>query len=327
MFERRFIENFLNGYTEKEQENISKDINIVKSITFDMAKARGHDEDLVYIGTAGGPGAGKTTALETYLNENQLVDYVYADPDQVSLKNMNFTYRKSLTNFEYASASSNRVALKNAYDKWRGASNYLCHEMLQIAFGNDDGKGPKYSVAHGTTATSPHMETLYKNAKELGYKINLLLCYSQDETREKAITRREQEQAFVQTDPKDVISKGVDFPRRFDLYFNYADELNFYWNDEHNHGTLPTPCAKISKDNTSLSLTVLNESAWISFCKQYLTDIQKNNIPICEVFEKFIPKAALFENEKKASLAFWENSISNNSLHRHEVRANNYKLG
>lgn len=313
MFPREFIDSFLKGYSEEDKIKIKKDLEIVEKVTFDEAKPNdASSAQPVYLATAGGPGSAKTTTLETFLQENHLENYVYADPDQVSLKNMNFTYRKSLSNFEMASANSNYDALKNAYNKWRGASNYICHEMLQIAFGNNDGLGDKYSVAHGTTSTSPHMESLYKRIKARDYRIVLLLCYSADETRKAAIEKRENEQAFVQSDPNDVISKGVDFPKRFDDYFRYADEIHFYWNNELHHGKLPKPCARYIKNEHDADLTVLNKNDWANFCKKYLWDIEKNKIEICCNFATLIPKELL--NEKVAAANLQNFSIYNPGL-------------
>lgn len=343
MFSREFIDNFLNSYSTEEKEKIFKDLQIVKSITFDMARPIDSTHHPVYLATAGGPGSAKTTTLETYIIDNQLQDYVYADPDQVSLKNMSFTYRKSLSNYEYAKASSNYLALKFAYDKWRGASNYICHEMLQLAFGSNNGKDQRYSIAHGTTSTSPHIASLYQRIKSLGYKINLLLCYSQDETRKQSVIRREKEQVFVQTDPKEVISKGNDFPKRFDIYFTYADEIHFYWNDELTHGKLPTPCASLSNTSQGPILTIFNEPHWIYFCSKYLSDVRANNLTICEAFARLIPKD-LLENEKafqspapfeavsstesssvhSGKIRFWGATDTEDKYLRNEVRPNVY---
>jgi hypothetical protein len=292
MFPRDFIESHLKNYSSEEQAKIKKDLAIVKQLYFDSAIAN-QDSTPVYLATAGGPGSGKNTALEAYLIANQLDHYVYVDTDQVTLKNMNFTYRRSLTNYDYAIAPSNLAALRAAYDKWRAASNYITHELMQIAFGNDDGKGEKYSIAHGTTSTSPNIGLLYRDAKSFGYRITLLLCYSQDETRKRFVETREKEQAFVQTLPADVISKGADFPRRFNLYFQYADEMFFYWNDELTHGKLPIACAHYVKDSNGVKLEVLNESDWNSFCSQYLRDIKQYGIEICESFAAFIPDKLL----------------------------------
>jgi hypothetical protein len=309
MYSRETIENFLKGYSKEELEKIRKDLKIVQEVTYDMVKPNKASDRPVYLATAGGPGSAKTTTIETFLRENKLDNYVYADPDQVSLKNMIFTYRKSLTNFDFAIAKSNHMALKNAYDKWRGASNYICHEMLQIAFGNKDRTEARYSVAHGTTSTSPHIASLYQNVKDFDYRIVLLLCYSQDETRKQAVARREKEQGFVQTDPNEVISKGSDFPKRFDIYFSYADEIHFYWNDELSHGKLPTPCAKLITTSNSSNLSILNEADWINFCRKYLQDIQKYNIEICKTFAPLIPKSLLDIKKAVATSALQESSL------------------
>lgn len=321
MFERKFIENFLTGYSESEKVQIEKDLGIIQAITFNTVKPDTSGAP-VYLATAGGPGSAKTTALETYLIDNKLQNYLYADPDQVSLKNMCFTYRSSLTNYHFARAKSNHQALQDAYVKWRGASNYVCHEMLQIAFGGNEGLGPRYSVAHGTTSTSPEIEKLYQRIKALGYRVVLLLCYSHDETRKKTIIRREQEQAFVQTDPNDVISKGINFPKRFDVYFNYADEIHFYWNDELVHEKLPTSCAKLVITASASNLTVSNEADWLNFCKKYLRDIQENDVKICRKFEQIIPRN-LLEREKIASAS----ALQAHSMYSAESSASSANAG
>lgn len=298
MFPRDFIEGFIKDYSEEDKIRIKKDLKIVEQITFDTAKPTiDESTTLEYLATAGGPGSAKTTALEAFLVTNKIDHFVYADPDQVSLKNMNFTYRQALRNYDFALAKSNYEALKFAYDKWRGASNYICHEMLQAAF---DGK---YSIAHGTTSTSPYVSSLYEKVKALGYRITLLLCYSQDETRKRAVERREREQAFVQTDPREVISKGSDFPRRFDIYFEYANEIFFYWNNELDHGQLPTPCARFVKNENDSSLTVINQTDWNHFCNKYLEDCKQYDIKICDRFLPFIPKKLLDTPKDSTTIA------------------------
>jgi hypothetical protein len=205
MFPREFIESFLKDYSAEEKIRIKKDLEIIHSLSFDNTKSFS-SPDLIYLATAGSPGSGKSTVLETFVRKNKLEHFVYTDPDQVSLKNMNFTYRKSLSSYHFAESKSNYATLKDAYDKWRAASNYICHEMLQVAFGGEINLNQQFSIAHGTTSTNPVMEIFYKK-KSLNYRINLLLCYSPDAIRKQAIQVREKEQAFVQVDPKDIISK------------------------------------------------------------------------------------------------------------------------
>ncbi len=135
------------------------------------------------------------------------------------------------------------------------------------------------------------MGSLYQRIKARGYRITLLLCYSNDETRRQCIANREKAQGFVQCDPGDVVEKGKMFPERFDVYFQYADELFFFWNDELTHGQLPKPCAKFEKINGGdARLTVLDERAWISYCRKYLQDVATLKIPVCRAFENLIPK-------------------------------------
>ncbi|MBV8801779.1 MAG: AAA family ATPase, partial [Gammaproteobacteria bacterium] len=298
-FTKEFISSFLQHYTPEEKNEIAKDLKNIREYTFDKAVSLSQsDAPLEYVATAGAPGAGKTTVIETFIKENHLKNYVYADPDQI-LKNMNYTYRKSLSNYHFAEAKSNHDALKDAYNKWRPASNYICHEMLQIAFGSENKKETQFCLAHGTTSTNLAVEQLYKKIKSRNYSIHLLLCYSPDPIRKEAIEKREKEQAFVQVDAKEVISKGEDFLKRFDVYFSYADKISFYWNDKLEHGRLPVSCATFNKlsDNSTV-LMVTDPVGWEFFCKKYLADCEQYQINMCDDFKSLIPKKILKKSEK-----------------------------
>jgi predicted ABC-type ATPase len=297
MLDRQFINTFLTTYDAAEVSKIKKDLTIVEKVTFDQAT---HSDKPVYLATAGAPGAGKSTTLEAYLQQNNLEHFVYVDPDQVSLKNMNFTYLNSLTNYNYALASSNLDALYKAYKKWRAASNYISHELMQAAFTPDE-HAMRYSLAHGTTSTSPFLEPMYEKIKAAGYRIVLLMCYCNDDTRLKLNVSRETEQAFVKTTPEEVISKGVDFPKRFDLYFKYADEILFYWNNELAHQKLPSPCAKYQKTVEGVQLTILNDAEWKLFYCKYLQDVEEKRIELCKAFSSLLPKR--LRGEVSVSLA------------------------
>lgn len=302
MFTQEFIESFLKGYSAEEVDAIKQDLAIITRLSFYQIQQQSLSERPMYVATAGGPGSAKSTTLETFLRLNNLMrQFVYADPDAVSLKNMIFTYRQSLSYFDFASAPSNHATLKAAYDKWRGASNYITHEILQTAFGGEHGADAKYSIAHGITSTYPKIATLYERIKARGYRITLLLCYSDDETRRNRIERREKEQGFVQCDPHDVVEKGKMFPERFDDYFQHADELFFYWNNSLTHGQLPRPCAKFERTERDVNLTILDERAWICFCRKYLHDVNTLQIPICRAFENLIPRELVASSTGVAS--------------------------
>ena len=104
-------------------------------------------------------------------------------------------------------------------------------------------------------------------------------------------------QAFVKVTSDDMIKKGEDFPRRFDIYFTYADEIIFYWNDKIEHGKFTQPCAKYVSNRTEASpLSVFNDAEWKSFYVKYMMDTDKLEIPRCPQFINLIPQqpAAVF---------------------------------
>jgi hypothetical protein len=280
----------LKDYSPEEINQIEKDFRDISNLSFDSAKpATGQP---VYLATAGAPGAAKSTTLEYYIRTNNLGHYVYTDPDEVVLKAMKYTYDKSLTLYELAQAPSNHAAFKKAYDKWRAASNNINNRIFALALGANNGANneKKYNVAHGTTSTSPYIENLYTYLKAAGYRIVLLLCYNHEETRKKLNDNREREQAFVKVTADDMIKKGEDFSRRFDIYFKYADEILFYWNDKVEHGKFTQPCAKYVSDRPDASpLTVFNEAEWKCFYDKYMLDTGKLDIPRCTKFINLIP--------------------------------------
>ena len=96
----------------------------------------------------------------------------------------------------------------------------------------------------------------------------------------------------MQADPEDIVNKGIEFPKCFDIYFKYADEVYFYWNEELVRGKLPEPCAKFVN---GLGLTIFEEKTtdWNNFCRKYLQDVQQYNIKICDGFKALIPNELL----------------------------------
>ncbi len=323
MFSRELIESFLldpatkkDIYTVEEKKKILEDLERIRQRVFREKTPRPYiDIDKVpyetyllakpkYYASAGAPGAGKSTTLEVFLEnlpESIKQHLVYLDPDQCVLKFM-YAYLESLTCLAYAKAASNHAALKSAYDTWRAASNYICHTLLREA-----SKREEYSIAHGTTSTSPHIAALYESIQRKGYVITLLLCAANDETRENNIKRRETEQGFVQVDPAEVVSKGKLFPERFDIYFKYADELYFYWNDALCHQKLPTPCAYYRREASGeIHFEIKNQAEWQLFCEKYYQDCKKYKIPVCAAFDLLVSSKKevaekIEENMKKSA--------------------------
>jgi hypothetical protein len=269
LFTEEYLQDFLKTYTKEEQQLVQKDLAALLDYSFFKRPPEALTQKLVYLATAGGPGACKSTVLETYLRHNGLQHYVYTDPDQVALRKMNFTYRDWVSSFNLAAATSYKEALTAAYQKWRWASNYIAHCVFQEAFLQG------HHIAHGTTSTGLHVAQLYEKLKEV-YSIELLLCYAADETRLQTIQTREQKLGFVQADPKEVISKGKDFCKRFPIYFQYADKLAFYWQDEIKNGQLPQ--ASATWERVTNQITVHHQRHWDLFCAQYRADLKEANM-------------------------------------------------
>lgn len=265
------IKESLKGYTEEEIKLIYEDYRNIKSLCFrNMTSAK---DNPIYIGTAGGPGASKSTILEYYLRDKP--NYTYLDPDQRALRYMINTYLQEFTNHKISQIADPTKLLQNAYNKWRGASNYIASSLLNEAYAN------RYNIAHGTTATSPHISSFFKNLKNKSYKIVLLLCYSTDENRVNALNNRAEKQFFLQVDPDDIVKKGKMFPERFKDYFQYADEIHFYWTDKFNEGSKHAASLVRNSD-----IKIHDAAAMEKFTQQYEHDrnaLNKNEIFPLEV--------------------------------------------
>lgn len=244
----------LKGYSKKEIKLIEEDAKNIKSLCFrNITPATGSP---VYIGTAGGPGASKTTILETYLQDKP--NYVYLNPNQRALNFMINTYGQEFTNYKFSQTPDRQKLSHDAYNKWRGASNFITFSLLNEAFAN------KYNIAHGTTATSPHIARFYSKLKNNSYRIILLLAYSTNENRINAATHRSEKQNFCQADPDDVAKKGKMFPKRFKDYFHYADEIHLYWTDKFNEGS--THAASLVRGS---AIKIHDTAAMEKFTQQY----------------------------------------------------------
>ena len=168
-----FVDSQLKGYSSKDVDLIKEDLANITRLCFRDATHPSQETQPIYIATAGGPGASKSTILEQYLESHP--GFVYADPDQRALVFMINTYRQSLTNNEIRKSDSYKNLLKKAYEEWRSASNYIACTILNEAYAK------AYNIAHGTTSTATQISGLYDRLKEKKYKIVLFLCASPDE--------------------------------------------------------------------------------------------------------------------------------------------------
>lgn len=269
----QFVDSQLKDYSQEERDLIGDDLANISKLCFRGQKPLTGQR--TYVATAGGPGASKSTILETFLQERS--DFVYADPDQRALRFMINTYLLSLNNYATSQAPSYGKLLEFAYKKWRAASNYIACKILNDAFA----KG--YNIAHGTTSTAKEVCGLYDRLKAKKYKIILLLCGSSDQNRLNSIHNRAMTQEFVQNSDEDTINKGKVFWERLPIYFQYADEIHFYWTQEFKKGSV-----KAAIFDKVTGLTILDPEAYNSFIKQY--ELARLEKPELVPFTMLIPK-------------------------------------
>lgn len=259
-FSPQAITSHLKDYTEEEQAAIEQDLKVVRSICCKSPKK--WNKKPVYLATAGSPGARKSTILERFLKNNpSFSEITYVDPDQRALRFMVHTYySQSLSAFAIADFQNYLLATKAAYEKWRGASNYIALTLLEEAFAQ------RRDIAHGTTCTGEHIPSFLSKVQDAGYEIVLLLCSCEDAFRQRAIQYRNEEQKFYQSTPKDALAKGKLFPQRMLAYFTYADTLYLFWSDD-----LATPerCAAVFAEG---NLEVVDDDAFNHFINKYEAD-------------------------------------------------------
>jgi len=209
------------SYTEAELKKIYDDYQSIYNKTFETA-----EKGRVYITTAGGPGAGKSTVLEKELeferdqSVNHLVmhskKFAYIDPDRAALFFMKNTYCKDLQ----ADADPTR-----AYNKWRGASNFIANTLLAMALKEG------YNIAHGTTMTAPALvveKLLTKIAEVYHYAIEMHHVTAPDQVRVDSVKSRNMN-GIVQETGDDLVQKGKALFERYPLYLKHIPVIHFWW--------------------------------------------------------------------------------------------------
>ncbi len=90
-----YVQKFLLGYSPVEVALIKDDLDNLRKLCFRGISFVPIDKR-IYVATAGGPGAGKSTIFEDYLSKKP--NFVYLDPDQRALRFMINTYLQEFTN-------------------------------------------------------------------------------------------------------------------------------------------------------------------------------------------------------------------------------------
>lgn len=228
-FTPEMISTHLESYNEEEKTQVEKDLVVVRGVCCPTEKvAKTLNRHPFYLATAGGPGARKSTILERFMqNHPEYRESVYLDPDQRTLKFMVNTYYAQSLNALRAGITANYLDVqKAAYEKWRGASNYISLTLLEEAFAKRD------NIVYGTTSTGGHIGQFMERLRSAGYHTTLLLCSCEDDVRKAAVEYRLDQQKFYQSTPEDAVAKGRLFPQRMGVYFSCADTLYLVWSDD-----------------------------------------------------------------------------------------------
>lgn len=249
----------LESYTEEEIRLIQKDLKTVRSICLEDTE---RSETPFFLATAGAPGSRKTTILERFIaGHPEVQEGVYLDSDTRILKYMGHTYyAQSLTPFVIAQSDDYMQVIRNAYNKWHYAADYIMVSLFEEAV--ETGR----SITFGVTSTGAHVPRFLAKMREAGYKIILLLCSCPDDLRREAVEYRNNVVRFYQSSPEDVFAKGKLFPQRMWAYFAYADLMYFYWSDEL---FLPERLAGIWQNG---EMTVIDPEAMQRFIDKYEAD-------------------------------------------------------
>lgn len=270
-FSTQMIETHLSGYDKEEKTAIMKDLAIVRDVCF--SGKHENPERPFYLATAGAPGARKSTILERFLiTHPEYAEGVYTDPDQRALKFMVHTYyTRSLNALANASHEKYQMVQKAAYEKWRGASNYIALIVLEEAFQG------RFNVIHGSTSTGGHIPLFFEKLKKAGYSLNLILCSCEDSLRAETVNYRCEEQKIYQSTPEDALSKGKFFAQKMEHYFQWADSLYLFWSD-----ALLTP-ERLAATYINKTLTIHDQEAYSNFVSKYERDRQAFHLEGIEI--------------------------------------------
>lgn len=211
-------------YDPKVQKDLQDDIRDI----FQEIMNKNPEKKKTIIVTCGAPGAGKTYVLRKILLEKENGRVAYVCPDDVCLKGMKRTFDAAIQARDQSKektidqSKAERLAI---YNHFRPGSNAALNLML----GNLIREG--YSIAYGTTASSPHTWKSFEFWQKQGYTdIRLIYVIAPDEVRWQSIKNRDKE--FLQTTEKDVKDKGKLVAQRInDTYLKYASQIKFLYRD------------------------------------------------------------------------------------------------
>jgi len=178
LFTEEMLSAEVKAYNEQERAAVAKDLAVVRNICFAAQHvAKGLRHQPTYIGTVGA--AQQSLILEQFMGSHpETKQAVHLDPDERGLKFMAHTVAHQTD---------------GGYEKWKPASNYITHTLLEEAFEK------KLDIVHATTSREVNVPLFLKKIHNGGYQIKLL-----------------------------VSSEDGSYKQQMPAYFTYGDILYFY---------------------------------------------------------------------------------------------------
>ncbi len=250
------------GYSPKDIETV---LRIGISEKHDIEGLKGFLKPL-YIASAGGPGAGKSTALFQYVSSLFNVDVPKEAWHESSLSE---AMSKIFTEVPAALVSPDRrgilsLALKNRdeptsdrafYLKWRWASNFLSNVALNVAFQN------RRNIVHDTTLSGRTALDNLKALKNSGYCLAVFMQGAPLRTREEAADKRNE--TFFQSLKGNVTDQDTAFAEKISQIVPLTDLAVIGWRNAANEEAKQV--AKIANG----TLLVLDEEGFERYCSAY----------------------------------------------------------
>ena len=221
----------------------------------------------VWISTAGGPGAGKSTALSQ--NIAKLFD-IAVEKEAWSEGSLQTATRAIFPILPFSLISPDKRSLpsiaacenvgdaidESFYKKWWNAIYFLSGVAINASL--TYGKNAIYD----TTFTSEKAINSVTQAKENGYYTATLMLGASDEVRHKSVQKRNK--AYVQVFPHNVTKQNDAFAESIPKVLSLSDEVMLAWRDGVSNSSYNVACVQENQ-----RLTVLDENGFEAFCNTY----------------------------------------------------------
>lgn len=256
----------------------------------------------IWISTAGGPGAGKSTAI--FQNVAKLFD-IDVEKNAWSEGSLKTASKAIFPNIPFALISPDKrslqaiAACENAdgaiddefYKKWWNALYFLSGVTTNasLAYGKN--------AIYDTTFTSEKAINSVTQARENGYYTATLMLGASDEVRQQSVQKRNE--AYVQVFPHNVNKQNDVFAGNIPKIFSLSDEVILAWRDDVAVSGYHVACVQGNQ-----RLTVIDENGFEAFCNTY---------PVAKELTQKMDRTQTIESQKTLHYTIQEGLRGNSS--------------